>query len=180
MMFRAFFVIVFVLVLQACQENEVVTPPPPIAMTNEAVGHYCQMDVLEHSGPKAQIHLAKHAQPIWFSQVRDAIAYMRLPEETDEIRAVYVHDMGIAKSWEKPGLDNWVDANKAYFVIDSRKSGGMGAPEAVPFAGKSAAKAFVAQYGGKLASLADIPDSYVLAPVTVSVADEVLNEGIKQ
>jgi nitrous oxide reductase accessory protein NosL len=26
-------------------------------MTEEAVGHFCQMELLEHPGPKAQAHL---------------------------------------------------------------------------------------------------------------------------
>ncbi|MGI9371535.1 MAG: nitrous oxide reductase accessory protein NosL [Hyphomicrobiales bacterium] len=168
------------MLLSACQENEAAAPPSPVAMTNEAVGYYCQMDVLEHSGPKAQIHLAKHSQPIWFAQVRDAIAYTRLPEETAEVTAVYVHDMGAAESWQHPGTDNWVNASEAYFVLGSTKTGGMGAPEAVPFAEKQAAETFIAQHGGQLAKLSEIPDGYVLAPVNVSAANDASQEGVNQ
>lgn len=177
MTLRVLVIIIATIFLPACQEDELAFVPAPISMTSEAVGHYCQMDVLEHSGPKAQIHLAQQSKPIWFTQVRDAIAYTRLPEETAEVTAIYVHDMGTAKSWENPGTDNWVNANEAYFVTGSKKTGGMGAPEAVPFAGKEAAEAFIAENGGTLTKLVDIPDDYVLAPVNVSAANDMRHEG---
>ncbi len=49
-------------------------------------------------------------------------------------------------------------------------TGGMGAPEAVPFGNEAAAKDLIAQHGGKLVRLEDIPDDYVLAPLDVSGA----------
>lgn len=156
------------IVLAACQENETGVAPAAISMTEDALGHYCQMNLTEHDGPKAQIHLAGFKHPIWFSQVRDAIAYTRLPEETDEVSAVYVSDMGRAPDWTNPGIDNWVDAQRAYFVIESRSRGGMGAPEAVPFGDEEAARAFTTENGGRIVQLADIPDDYVLGPVDTS------------
>ena len=48
--------------------------PPPVAMTPESVGHYCQMNVLEHPGPKGQIWLKDVLSPLFFSQVRDVVA----------------------------------------------------------------------------------------------------------
>ncbi len=154
-------------VLAACSE-EVQPPPKAVTMTDEAVGHYCQMLVLEHKGPKAQIHIAGHEHPLWFSQVRDAIAYMRSPEETARVRAVYVNDMGRAKTWDNPGTDNWIAADGAHFVIASKMTGGMGAPEAVPFGDEAAARDHIAKHGGRLVKLGDIPDAYVLGPVDVS------------
>ena len=159
------------LLLTACQESESAITPPAIAMTEEALGHYCQMDLSEHEGPKAQIHLAGHDHPVWFSQVRDAIAFTRLPEETADVTAVYVSDMGKAPSWADPGIDNWIDADKAHFVIESRSRGGMGTPEAVPFGDEQSAKNFVAENGGRIVGLADIPDDYVLGPVDVTPTD---------
>ena len=154
------------LLLAGCNdEDAVVQVPAPIAMTEEAVGHYCNMNILEHTGPKAQIHLKNVAFPIWFSQVRDAIAYTRLPEETHEAVAIYVNDMGVAADWDYPGDGSWIDIKTAYFVIDSSKTGGMGAPEAIPFGNESAAMEFAADHGGKIVQLDDIPDAYVLGPV---------------
>ena len=156
------------LALAACKPEAAAELPAPTVMTEEAVGYYCQMNLFEHEGPKAQIHVAGMPQPLWFSQVRDAIAYTRLPEETDEVTAFYVSDMGRAESWADPGADNWVAAEQAYFVIESRQTGGMGAPEAVPFGDLAKAEAFAAEKGGRVVALAEIPDDYVLAPVDIS------------
>ena len=54
--------------LGGCNDREVAeTPPPPAELTVTAVGHYCGMNVLEHTGPKGQIILASRKDPIWFS-----------------------------------------------------------------------------------------------------------------
>lgn len=158
------------LLFSGCQEETAVTKPKPIALTQEAAGYYCQMTVLEHDGPKAQIHLEGNPNPIWFTQVRDAIAFMRLPEEPKDYVAVYVNDMGKAESWADPGEDNWIDAEDAWFVVESGKRGGMGAPEAIPFAAREAADALVALDGGRVLRLDEIPDAYVLAPVDTDAA----------
>ena len=157
-----------VLLLAACSDaGSGGSLPGPVAMTEEAVGHYCSMTVLEHEGPKAQIHLAGIEQPIWFTQVRDAVAFLRSPEERYETIAVYVHDMEKAESWAHPGDNAWIDARQAWFVIDSSRTGGMGTPEAIPFGSEDAAARFMADHGGKAVRLNDIPDNYVLGPVAL-------------
>ena len=65
-------------------------------------------------------------------------------------------------SWEDPGATNWIDARKAFFVIESRKQGGMGAAEAVPFGNREAADAFAAANGGRVVTFTEIPSAYVL------------------
>lgn len=155
-------------IFAGCQDQQSTVVPQAVTMTEEALGHYCQMNLTEHEGPKAQIHLARHEHPIWFSQVRDAIAFTRLPEETDEVSAIYVSDMGKAESWADPGIGNWVDANTAWFVIGSDMRGGMGAPEAVPFGEEADANAFAKGNGGTIVRLGGIPDEYVLAPVEIA------------
>ncbi|WP_162654849.1 nitrous oxide reductase accessory protein NosL [Lentilitoribacter sp. Alg239-R112] len=157
------------LVLTGCSGQSTSTNvPDAIAMTEEAVGHYCNMNILEHEGPKAQIHLKNIKFPIWFSQVRDAVAYTRLPEETFEIAAIYVHDMSKAASWAAPGDNAWIDINQAYFVINSNATGGMGAPETIPFDSMEGALAFKFENGGTIVKLDDIPDEYVLGPVDIN------------
>jgi copper chaperone NosL len=140
-------------------------PPPPAEVTAEATGHYCGMLLGAHEGPKGQVHLASRNEPVWFSSVRDTIAFMRLPEEPRDIAAAYVNDMGLSQHWAQPDAGAWVDARKAWFVIESKLKGGMGAPEAVPFSDAEAAEAFRALHGGRVVRLADIPDGYVLGPV---------------
>ncbi|MCY3669991.1 MAG: nitrous oxide reductase accessory protein NosL [Alphaproteobacteria bacterium] len=81
------------LLLAGCGEEEAALPDP-VRLTAEAVGHYCMMTVLDHEGPKAQIHLEGIPEPIFFTQVRDALAYAKGPERSAGLRAIYVSDMG--------------------------------------------------------------------------------------
>ena len=157
--------LIALLALSACRE-ETAEIPPPIEMTATAVGHYCQMDLLEHPGPKAQIHLKDVSAPIFFAQVRDALAFQRMPEQNSVITAIYVSDMDRAASWAEPGADNWVAADAAWFVMGSQQAGGMGADEMVPFASEAGAQAFATKHGGKVLRANDIPDTAVLAPAT--------------
>ena len=150
--------------LAACKED-LVEAPDPVPLTEEAVSFFCQMDVLEHGGPKAQVHLEGMPAPLFFAQVRDGVAYLKSPERDARIVAVYVSDMAAALSWDEPGTTNWIDAETAIFVVDSGVAGGMGAPEIVPFAKAADADAFIARHGGRRIGLADIPDSAVLGPV---------------
>lgn len=169
-MIRLIATVVLALGLAGCFDDETVVKPRPVALNDEALGHYCQMNILEHAGPKAQVHLVGSAHPLWFSQVRDAIAFLRMPEETAEVAAVYVNDMARAASWADPGTTNWIDADGAFFVVNSRRAGGMGAPEAVPFARESDAQGFAGQHGGQVVRLGEIGADYVLSPVDVSAA----------
>ncbi|MDW3225783.1 MAG: nitrous oxide reductase accessory protein NosL [Paracoccaceae bacterium] len=156
----------------ACKE-EVVQDVSALPFTVEAVGHFCQMNLFEHDGPKAQVHLGGLPQlPLFFSQVRDAVAYQRLPEQTHEILAIWVNDMGVpGATWATPGSTNWIAAQDAYYVVGSRVIGGMGAPELVPFSQAAKAGAFAKANGGEVMHLGDIPDDAVLAPVEL-VDDE--------
>lgn len=157
--------LLLVLFLAACKEDA--QDLSPVALTEEAVGHYCQMNVLEHPGPKAQVHLDGLAgMPLFFSQVRDAVAYARLPEQDGVILAIYVNDMGAAgATWEEPGATNWIPAATAHYVVGSGVEGGMGAPELVPFASLEEASAFAERRGGRVVSLSEVPDTAVIAPV---------------
>ncbi len=150
------------LLLAGCGEKPAAQLPPPLRMTADAVGHYCGMNVLEHPGPKGQIFAASLMEPVWFSSVRDTLAFTMLPDEPKDIEAIYVSDMGKATSWDKPGAENWVDARQAFFVIGSDARGGMGAAEAVPFSTEAAAAAFVEDHGGRTVRFEAVPRDYIL------------------
>lgn len=154
------------LALAACRQ-EVAQDIDPRDMSAETLGHYCQMNLLEHPGPKAQVHLqGMEGMPLFFSQVRDAIAYLRAPEQMAPVLAVYVNDMGRpGATWEAPGDGNWLAAQDAFYVLGSAREGGMGAPETVPFGSRDAALAFAAAEGGQVLVLDEIADEMVLAPV---------------
>tara|TARA_R110000850_G_scaffold22172_7_gene64673 strand:- start:1528 stop:2094 length:567 start_codon:yes stop_codon:yes gene_type:complete len=163
-----FLSIIALVSLVACKE-EAVQDTSPLPLTVEAVGHFCQMNLVEHEGPKAQAHLSGLPQmPLFFSQVRDVVAYIRLPEQTHETLAIWVNDMGAPEAtWSAPGTTNWIDAEGAYYVVGSRVIGGMGAPELVPFSDATKAATFAVENGGEVMRLAQIPDDAVLAPVAL-------------
>jgi copper chaperone NosL len=137
--------------LAGCSE-EAPPAPPAHTLSGEEVGHYCGMLLAEHAGPKGQILLKSGGEPYWFSSVRDAFTFLRLPEEPKDIAVVYVSDMAKAASWEQPGAANWIRAEEALFVVGSTREGGMGGPEAVPFSDEAAAKAFASDNGGRIVS----------------------------
>lgn len=159
--------------LAACdQRTAPVVAPPPVEIGSdasfEAIGYYCGMALAEHPGPKGQIHLASRAQPLWFSSVRDTIAFTRLPEEPRDIVAVYVNDMARAGNWDQPEAGTWVEAGAAWYVTGSDRRGGMGAQEAIPFSEERVAREFQARHGGEVVRLEQIPDLYVLGPVELA------------
>lgn len=166
--------------LAACNDKQAAAPPPPVKLTAEAIGRYCGMNLLEHSGPKGQIFAASLIEPVWFSSARDAIAFTMLPDEPKDIQAIYVSDMAKAASWDNPGADNWVEARKAVFVIGSRIKSGMGSDEAVPFSDRAAAERFVAENGGRIVAFADVPRDYVLSsPEDAAAAAEPDHKEVK-
>ena len=150
------------LILTGCGESEQAAKPAPQDLTREAIGHYCNMIVADHLGPKAQIFLRTRAEPVWFTQVRDAIAFTLLPDEPKNLAAVYVNDMARA-DWDRPEPGTWIEAREAVYVIGSARRGGMGALEAVPFGDPEAAHAFAARHGGRVVAYADIPVDYILS-----------------
>lgn len=153
-----------ILALTACRVDTAALPQP-VTLTAESTGYYCQMTLLDHPGPKGQIHLdGLPGTPLFFSQVRDAVAYLRMPEQSRKVLVTYVNDMGAAPSWEQPGANNWVPIGDVVFVMGSDMMGGMGAAELVPFKDPAKAEAFAKAHGGVVIALADIPDSAVLTP----------------
>lgn len=155
-----------VTLLTGCFGNEDIAIPGPMELTSNDQSYFCGMTAAGHPGPKAQIHILGRKNPIWFAATRDAVGYLKLPDESSEILALYVSDMGKA-SWLTPETGPWVDINKATLVIESSRSGGMGAPAVVPFAETAAAQSFVDQYGGRIVKLDDIPADYVLGMVEI-------------
>lgn len=163
-------IVLFALLAGCKEESAALNLPEALSLTEEAAGHYCQMVILEHQGPKAQVHLAGYPAPLWFSQVRDGIAYLKSPEQSAEILVLYVNDMGQAVSWFEPGADNWIMARDAYFVVGSDAVGGMGAPELAPFSDMEKAKQFITEHGGEIMRLNEIPAEVVLSPVEINTA----------
>ncbi len=154
------------LFLAGCFGSDDIKKPDPAMLTSEDQSYFCGMTAAGHPGPKAQIHILGQAAPIWFAATRDAVGYMKLPDENNEITAVYVTDMGKA-NWQTPEAGPWIDIKEATLVIESKRRGGMGAPAVVPFKEQAAAESFISEHGGKVVSLNDIPIDYVLGMVEI-------------
>ncbi|WP_085906058.1 nitrous oxide reductase accessory protein NosL [Kiloniella majae] len=154
------------ILLNGCFGSDDTPKPDPATLTSEDQSYFCGMTAAGHPGPKAQIHILGQTVPIWFAATRDAVGYMKLPDENNEITAVYVTDMGKA-NWQSPEAGPWIDINEATLVIESKRRGGMGAPAVVPFREQASAESFIAQYGGTVVSLDDIPIDYVLGMVEI-------------
>ncbi|MBF0273266.1 MAG: nitrous oxide reductase accessory protein NosL [Magnetococcales bacterium] len=141
--------LVLTLLVSACGNPRNDPPPAPLEPAAGTTGFYCGMALSEHPGPKGQIHVAGESAPLWFSSVRDALAYLQLEGATRRIRAFYVHDMGRA-DWKNPQPGTWIAAEKAHFVLDSRRAGGMGQSEVIPFGTLPQAEGFAREYGGRV------------------------------
>jgi copper chaperone NosL len=173
-MIRAVALLALPLALGACRDD-VAQMPDPVPLTAQATSYFCKMQVIAHPGPKAQVHLeGLPGAPLFFAQVRDAVAYLRLPEQSNPVLAVYVSDMDAATDWDNPGTDNWILADDAFYVVGSDRQGGMGGDELVPFGTDEGARAFVGDHGGQVMRLGAIPDAAVLdmrAPAPVGDSD---------
>ena len=99
---RRFLLILLAAPLACCKRDADAPPPPPRDATDTATAYFCGMSVNEHAGPKAQIFVRDLADPFWFSSVRDAFAFIMLPETPKAVTAIYVNDMASAKDWEQP------------------------------------------------------------------------------
>lgn len=151
--------------LSACKEERAETAPPaPVAITADATGHYCGMNLADHPGPKGQVLVKGRERPIWLSSVRDTFAFTMLPEETKDVRAIYVTDVGKAADPQNPDLSVWIEARKAWYVLGSRQRGGMGEAEPFPFADEAAARAFADANGGTVKRFAEVKEDEILTP----------------
>lgn len=158
------YILLMAFFLVACEKAPPAEVPPAQKLTREANGYYCLMTVVYHNGPKGQIILSDK-KVHWFTSIRDTISFTLSPEEPKNIAAIYVNDMSDA-DWDNPGLENWIDAYKAWYVIGSNKVGGMGYAEAVPFGTKEKAELFIKKHGGTVHSFDSIPKDYILKPTS--------------
>jgi copper chaperone NosL len=148
--------------LASCQKERDAAAPPPREVTDSSVAQFCGMNLSEHAGPKAQIFIRGLPDPYWFSTVRDAFAFLMLPEMPKATIAIFVNDMARAKYWDQPEPGLWVEAKQAVYVIGSRRRSGMNSDEAIPFGTSGAAEKFAAAEGGRIVRFDDMPRDYIL------------------
>ncbi len=132
------------LVLAGCSEKKAPTRPLEIGK-----GTVCALDDMvlqDFPGPKAQIHYEQSA-PEFYCDTREMFSIVLRPEQKKRIIAVFTQDMGKA-DWSHP-QGHWIDARGAFYVVGSSRKGSMG-PTVASFGAEADAKAFSAQYGGKI------------------------------
>jgi copper chaperone NosL len=158
-----FIIISLTFVLLACENPSSGQSYLPQTVTRDDIGYYCNMIIEDHSGPKGQIILSNTEKAIWFTSIRDAVAFSLLPDEPKNIAAFFVTAMDDA-DWNHPEKEdgNWIEAQSAMYVINSEQRGGMGQMEAIPFKHKQSATTFVEKYGGEILSYVEIPKDYIL------------------
>ncbi|MEO5327052.1 MAG: nitrous oxide reductase accessory protein NosL [Magnetococcus sp. THC-1_WYH] len=157
---RIFILVSILLGLSGCADPGPSSMPSPREPSATDRGYYCGMSLVEHAGPRGQIFLEGHPEPLWFSSIQDALFYRFTEGETLRIQAFYVNDMG-RTDWDRPMPGAWVEAGQALYVVDSRRGGGMGGREYVPFSLQEAAEAFVRDYGGEMVTFAQLPRSMI-------------------
>lgn len=151
------------LLLAGCGDTPVAEAPvTPAAITADAVGQYCGMNLADHPGPKGQVHVRGRSRPVWLSSVRDTFAFLMLPEEPKSIRAAFVSDMGRAAAPDAAAPDAWVEARQAWYVTGSTAPAAMTGAELYPFAEEAAARAFASAHGGQVRRFADITPTEIL------------------
>ncbi len=140
--------------LAACGGAEQ-TSLAPLEITRDTVCSLDGMILADYPGPKAQIHYDQ-GPPDFFCDTMELFSIYLRPEQQKRVRALYVQDMGKA-DWNNP-QDHWIDARNAFFVHGASKRGSMG-PTLASFAREEDAKAFAAQYGGKVLRFTEVtPD----------------------
>lgn len=158
---KTIFFLSFIFLLSCGGNSGSKAKPSPANLDENDVGYYMMMIVADHAGPKAQLWLDDKQKPLWFVDVRDAIKFRRTPEEPDNISAIYVHDMSNNLNY-RDVKDVWVELDKAVFVINSKKMGGMGMPETIPFSDAKSAHSFIEKNGGEFVNSAkDVPEEYL-------------------
>lgn len=155
-------VALFITLAGCGSQNDSASKPEPRPITADAVGHYCSMDLIEHDGPKGQIFIRGNSQPLWFSTIRQTLAYTIMPDSPRGLDAIYVTDMAVVQNMRQPEEGSWMDAREAYYVTESKLPGGMGGEDPLPFSDRAKAEEFAATHGGRILTFDEIPEDYVL------------------
>lgn len=139
--------------LLGCTEAGSATVLAPVEIDPATTCDLDGMLLADYPGPKAQIHYAGTAQPVFCCDTNEMFATLLAPEQVKPVRAVFVQDMAKA-DWEQP-RGHWFDAKAGFYVAGSKRRGSMG-PTYASFAAEADARKFAAQYGGKVLRFAEV------------------------
>ncbi|MGF1757689.1 nitrous oxide reductase accessory protein NosL [Photobacterium sagamiensis] len=131
------------------------------AMVRQAVAieqadecHLCGMIISNYPGPKGETYNKSSDSVSKFCSTRDLFSFVLQPENTRQVKEIYVHDMS-KTPWQRPEDEYFIDAREAWYVIGSEKTGAMGKTLA-SFGQKADAEVFIKEFGGKLYSFEEI------------------------
>lgn len=116
--------------------------------------HLCGMAISRFPGPKGEAYEQGEEQVRKFCSTRDLLNWALDPENRHARQQLWVHDMGQVP-WEKPDDGHFIDAESAWYVVDSNQSGAMG-PTLASFGQQEVAERFAAQYGGQVLTFNDL------------------------
>lgn len=143
-------VIITILFLAACSGENATSPKGPQAFEKSDECHVCGMVITRFAGPKGQATDSRNQLTKKFCSTKELIIWYLQPENTHNVKEIYVHDMAKAP-WEKPDDNHLISARDAYYVIDSTLKGSMGGTLATFLSVNDAAK-FAEDNGGKVLS----------------------------
>lgn len=138
--------------LAGCAREETAAAAP----VDFDAGTACELDgmmLAEYGGPKAQVHFAGVAAPVFFCDTVEMFAMLLRPEQQRAVRAAFVQDMARA-DWDKP-RGHWFDAKSGLYVVGSKRHGSMG-PTIASFAREADAQKFAVQWGGKVLRFGEV------------------------
>ncbi|MEO5360293.1 MAG: nitrous oxide reductase accessory protein NosL [Nitrospirota bacterium] len=118
-------------------------PVQAVELTRKHVCVVCGMILVDFPGAKGQIHYKDGKYDV-FCGTMDMFTYYFQPDTSKNISAIFTNDMGDA-DWKT----KWIDAKKAYYIYDTKKSGAMGDPFQ-PYLQEEMAKNFTGLYGGEV------------------------------
>lgn len=139
--------------LLGCGKSDTAGAVAPVEIDTATACELDGMLLADYPGPKAQIHYAGTAAPVFFCDTVEMFAALLRPEQVRAVRVAFVQDMGRA-DWDKP-RGHWFDARSGIYVVGSRRHGSMG-PTIASFAAEADAKKFASEYGGKVLPYAEV------------------------
>lgn len=154
-MFRTLFLSLIVVVAVGCSEQaeqqRIIHQAVAIESADEC--HLCGMLISNFSGPKAELFRngvtkADGNSVKKFCSTRDMFSFYLDPENNRNVTTMLVHDMSKAP-WDAPNDGYFIDAQQAWYVVGSNKTGAMGKTLA-SFSAKTDADAFATEFGGNV------------------------------
>jgi len=139
--------------LVACSREQDAVPATPVDFGAATTCDLDGMMLAEYGGPKAQVHYAGLAAPVFFCDTVEMFSALLRPEQQRTVRAVFVQDMAKA-DWDKP-RGHWFDAKTGFYVVGSKRHGAMG-PTLPSFAVETDAQGFASRWGGKVLRFAEV------------------------